>query len=635
MNCPWHEGHFFKGPLNGAKAHTSTPKSNQTQSRPDASPLCRLLDIAGPLVYYVWRANIILARRVTLSRKSMLFVIAVALMGLVGCEGGATPRPRTEPVVTTPPTPLPQPAPRAPKPVAMAVKQADELYLAGSYVQAYDAYRRRLLVDGNDLDAHDGLTRSAVKLRKVKETVQWYERNLDLHSLSPAWCYGAARAMLQAGDLEQAGTLALRATRLDQRIGRAYFLLGLKYYNQAVPRYKIAANAFAQAIQYDRKYGPSYYHLAKLEAIVRGNRAQAKALVSQGLTHLRDVETETKFLSHVLLGGLLSGEKDYDGAMKQFEQAKEIGGDRVYQHVNMGRLYELMGKPELAVKEWQDVQKRFGLARPEGLLAYRWIRRVKSKVAVDYGNFLPGGTERDYEVLVSHLLKPRETAPELVPPAIANHLSAIKIPVRLIETDLNGDGKVELTVVEVRQKWDADVRRYYLANPTLYVFTPKAGILGSYDSRFEHFWDVQVVDFNADGKKEIISAAFNKPNVLNIGVMVQKGRRFLNTYAQTIECTTGACGVLVDDLDGDGKLEIMSVSGVDLWVTVFRWTEDGTFSDASAEFPTFYRDYVKQYEKLKVEQLERYPVVKQHLQKARELAAGPEASSTRKATADE
>ena len=117
----------------------------------------------------------------------MLFVIPVILAGLVGCKPGTSPPVRPGPVVTTPPTPLPEPAPRPPKPTTMAVKKADEAFLAGSYAKAYATYRRRLLVDGGDLDAHDGVTRSAAKLKKVKETVRWYEQQLNVYSTSSAW----------------------------------------------------------------------------------------------------------------------------------------------------------------------------------------------------------------------------------------------------------------------------------------------------------------------------------------------------------------------------------------------------------------------------------------------------------------
>jgi len=130
------------------------------------------------------------------------------------------------------------------------------------------------------------------------------------------------------------------------------------------------------------------------------------------------------------------------------------------------------------------------------------------------------------------------------------------------------------------------------------------------------------VDFNADGKKEIVFGAFTSPNVFNVIVMTHHGRRYLNTYAQTVQCSASPCGVLIDDLDDDGKLELMSVSGEDLWVTVMRWTEDGTFTDASADFPDFYRDYLKQYEGVKREDIGRWPVIIEHLAKARELLKG-------------
>jgi len=575
-----------------------------------------------------------------LSHTSAVLLTTVIALLLVGCGGGAAPPTQVytppTPAPPAPPVPMPEPAPLPPPPTAMETKEADKVYLAGFYADAYEQYRRRLLVNGDDLDAHDGLTRAAVKLGKLKETVGWYEKKLDSYSMSPSWCYGAARAMMQAGDTEQASVLCYRALKLGRtnRIGRAYFLLGLKYYTQPVPEYKTAWTALNKAVQYDPKYGPAYYHLAILEAKWRGNRVQAKALLSKGLTVLRPVEGDVRFLSHILLGEVLSSEdeKAYADALKHFEKARELGGDRVYDYVNFGRLYELMGEREKALKEWKDVQNRFGLASPTGLLAYRSVRRLESKVAVDYSNFLPGGDTRVYEVMVSHLLKPRATPAARVPATIGKLLNEIKTPVRLVETDIDGDGKVELTVVEVRQQWEPDVKGYYHAGSVLYVFTPKGGTLGFFDPQFDHFWDISLVDFNADGKKEIVFAAFNNPNIFYLVVMTQRGRRYLNTFAQPVQCTTGACGVLIDDLDDDGKLELLSVSGVDLWVSVMRWSEGGTFTDASIDFPEFYRDYVKQYEELKPEDLARWPVVQEHLEKARILAAGRVKESEKETT---
>ena len=389
------------------------------------------------------------------------------------------------------------------------------------------------------------------------------------------------------------------------------------------------------AIHYEPDYGPSYYHLAKLEAVVRGDLVRAKSLVRQGLAKLKPVESEVKFLSCVLLGGLLSGEKDYAGAMEQFEEARKIGGDRVYEHVNLGRLYELMGEREKALAEWDGVRKRFGLASPTGLEAYFALRKLRSKIALDYNNFLPTGTDADYQVLLSRLARRKATDAVRMPVAVVRLLNELKIPVRMIETDLDGDGKVEIVVVEARQVWDPDVRGYYLASPVLYIFTPKGGTLGFQNLSFDHFLDAALVDFNTDGQKEIVFTAFTNPNVLNVVVMTRKDRRYLSTFAQPVECVTGACGVLVDDLDGDGTVEVLTVSGVDLWVTVWRWNEGGTFSDASAGFGEFYRDYVKRYEKLTPEELRQWPIVGVHLREARRiLSRTPVTGSIREGTGE-
>lgn len=555
-----------------------------------------------------------------MSIKPVCLSAAVAVALLLGCSGGGSPSAGPTP---TPPTarPVPQTGPVTPFTPAVGSEDADKAFLDGHFAEAAELYRRRVLANPNDLDAHDGLTASSAKLGKARDNASWYTQQLNTNISSPAWCYGGARAMFQAGDRPQASALCYEALARNRGLGRAYFLLGLWYSTQAVPDYQTASNSFQRAIQYEPSFGPSYYQLARIEAGVRGNRTQAKSLVSRGLPLLKPVQKDVKFLSYVFLGGLLVGEKEYESALEQFDQARRLEPDQVYDVVDIGRLYLLWGKPEQAVREWKDVQKRFGLASPVGLLAYRSVRTATSKAAVDYSNFLPGGTVQDYELLVSHLLKPRQVPPVAVPTAIAKLLNEIKTPVQLVESDLDGDGKVELTVVEARETWDSDVKGYYLSNAVLYVFTPKGGMLGFCDLRFDHFWDFRLVDFDGDGKKEIVFAAFNNPNILNLVVMTHQGRRYLNTFAQPIQCTTGACGVLIDDLDGDGKMEIMSVSGVDLWVTVMRWAADGTFADASADFPDFYRDYLARYEKFAPEDLERWPIVRQHLAKARSLAA--------------
>lgn len=562
-------------------------------------------------------------------RRIGALTLVLALLMCAGCENGGgsthTARHKAPKPYRAPPPPVvakPDPPPRAPKPTSIAVKSADEVYLAGKTQEAYDLYRSRLLVSGNDLDAHDGLIRSAMKLGLLKKTLDWYEQKLTQHgSASPTWGYGAARAMLMSGDLEQASELAWAALRRDRGQGRLYYLLGLKYRLQASPDYKTAINALRKAVKFDRNYGPAYYQLAYLQVSWRRNRHEGKTLVTKALSLLKPVETDERFLAHELLARLLVGEKNYAKALAEFEKARKIGGDRIYERNNIGRLCELMGEREKALREWKNVQDRFGLASPMGLSAYVSSRRLQSKVAFDYTNFLPGGSATNYASLVSFLLKPDPERAVRVPAELVKWLNEIKTPIVKRDEDLDGDAKPEVLIVQTRQKWDADLKGYYLTDPTLYVFTPRGGISGFHKSQFDHFWDVRAVDFDADGKKELVFAAFSSPNILNVLVLTRKDGRYLNTFALTVKCSIGACGVLFDDLDGDGKIELMTVSNEDLWVTVYRWEKGGTFADASADFPRFYRDYVKQYEKYTPEQFRRWPIIEPHLEKARRLAA--------------
>jgi len=568
------------------------------------------------------------------SSRCNLCLAALMLLILAGCEGGGggvaggsrTVKP--EPVARYKPapivTPKPDPPPKPVQPTSVAVKNADDVFLAGKIDQARDLYRKRVLLNGNDLDAHDGFIRCSMKLGKLKDALRWYEDRLNTHvSASPAWGYGASRAMLMSGDFEQSSELAYSSLRRDRSMGRLYYLLGLKYRTQAAPEYKTASNAFKKAIRFDRNYGASYYQLAYLEAYWQGDLAEAKRLSAKALSLLRPVEQEERFLSHELYGRLLVGEKDYKGALAQFEKARELGGSRIYKRNNIGRLYELMGEREKAIAEWRSVQKRFGLAHPTGLSAYVSARRLQSKLALDFTNFLPGGTERNYASLVSYLLKPKSARAVPAPANLARWLDELKTTVLLRETDLDGDGKLETVIVQVRQKWDADVKRYYLGDAALYVFTQQGGMPGFYKSAFDHFRDVHTIDLNADGKKELVFSAFSSPNILNVLVFTRaRTGRYINVFTQTVKCSIGACGVLVDDLDGDGTVELVSISGDDLWTTVYRWDKDGTFSDASVDFPVFYRDYVKQYEKYTPQQLQRWPMVAPHLERARVLSRG-------------
>ena len=97
------------------------------------------------------------------------------------------------------------------------------------------------------------------------------------------------------------------------------------------------------------------------------------------------------------MGGLLSAAKDYEGALKRYQEVRSIGGDAVDEMVNIGRVYELMGNTDaVPVEESSGRAKRFTLTAttPTGLQAFKSIRRVRWKVTIDYSDFDTAGGPR-------------------------------------------------------------------------------------------------------------------------------------------------------------------------------------------------------------------------------------------------
>ena len=568
--------------------------------------------------------NVVFTGSKVLSFRHILPVLLLMPASFIGCSGSGGPKSTTSGSTTTSRTRSTSASRKSVPPTS-----ADKEFLAGRYDSARKLYLDSVVKSPENLDHHDGLIRSAVKCGKMKETLKWYEKQLDTKGTA-GWSYGAARAMLQSGDRAQSSALCHEILlRSDPRMGRVCFLLGLKFATESRPDYKSSAKSLAKAIEYEPSHGPPYYHLARLELAGIGAsrqsraalRAAAKRHLTSAIALCRPVEKEVKYKSHVLLGGVLSGENNFTEALKQFDEARRIHPRQIHMDVDIGRVYQLMSKPDRAIQEWSKIQEMFGLASHEGLRAYRSAHKIRSKVAIDYTAFLPSGADSDYRVLVQNLETKNPTPSIRVPTNIAGMLDRYKSPVKMIRIDLDGDQKDELIVIEAANKWDTSRRTYSLAGPSLYVFTQRGGSLAMYDSRFDQMWDVKTVDFDKDGKREIVFVAFNNPNIFNIVVMTHQGDRIKATFAQPVRCITPACGVFVDDLDDDGKMEIMTVSGEDLWVTVWRWEKSGTFKDSSADFPRFYLDYVKRYGKLSVEQLKKWPMVKLHLIQARKLVA--------------
>lgn len=527
------------------------------------------------------------------------------------------------------------------KPPSSLTEQADKLYLAGEHKQAYEMYCKAIRHRSSDLDAHDGLSRCVGVLKRYDEGCQFYEKLVKKHPRNARLLYGTARMYLTVGDRQLAGSTAYRSLRYEKNLPRSYFLIALMQVTDSVPRYKSATRAFQQTLERDPEYGPAYYQLALLKAGVHRKRSEALELAVKAMKYLRPVEKNVRYETQILLGALYASEGRNDQALAVFRQALSEHGDRVYEKTDVGLLLARMGRPEAAKREWQTVINNFGLAHPTGLKAYRQKHADRSG-SVNISAFLPrSATSADYRDLVSHIGQAGSVQAVSVPENLKAALDEYRTPVFYKSVDLNGDGKKESIVVDVRPKQDAfrqadgkgrnlpRVRkRWRLTSPTLHVFTSRGGVIGTYSSRMDHFHNVDVVDFDADGTAEIVLTEFGSGNLLNIVILAKRGVHYRPALVCPVTCADDSCGALIADLSGDGKRELMIVSDNPPWVDVYRFTADGTFAECHRDFPRFYRDYTARHGRLSDEALNAYPVVRARLKRARTALARGEKTTT-------
>ena len=573
-------------------------------------------------------------------------VFVLFCLVLAGCEGGPDVSPTysqglsesREPRTTsrTPVAPVPK------KPPSSLTEQADQLYLAGKYQKAYDLYRKAIIARSSDLDAHDGLSRCEAVLRTHTPDgqfpgCQFYENRLKSHPTDGYLLYGAARMYLTSGDRQLASATAYRSLRYRKDLPRSYYLIALMQLSDSVPRIKSASRAFTQALERDPQYGPAYYQLARLEAGFHRHPSKAKDLCQKALKYLRPVEEDIRCETQILLGALYSAEGNNVSALEVFRQALDEHGVEVYQRADIGLLLSRMGRTDEARREWKKVIDAFGLADPTGIKAYRQLHGIQPG-SVDLSAFLPrSATKGDYRDLVFNLAQKVTVRRVAVPIEIKAALEEYRTPVLYRTVDLDGNGTKEAIVVEVRptqeigEGWTGRhlprvKKPWRLASPTLYVFTDRAGIIGEYHSRMDHFHQVDVVDFDGDCVSEIVLTEFGGGNLLNVIVLVKRERRYLPALVCPVECSDDSCGVLIADLDGDGRRELMTVGSDPPWTDVYRYTTDGTFAECQKDFPKFYRDYVDRHQNLPQKVLESYPQMTVRLARARAfLAAGREA----------
>lgn len=534
-----------------------------------------------------------------------------------------------------PPKPVvPVSAPSAPNPVSPATAKADQAYLAGKYEEALKLYQQAVQANRGDLDAHDGLSRTALVLQKFDVGCRFYEDLLKGDPNNAGLIYGAARMYLTSGDRQMASAAAYRSLRFNKDLARSYFLLGLMMLTESQPKFASAERAFQQTLERDPACGPAYFQLGRIAAGVQHDLPRARQFAKDALKVLRPVEKDVRFECQMLLGALYVAEKQNQQALDVYNQALAEHGNRVYEVSDVGLLQSRMGRTEEAKRTWQTVVTKFGLADRTGLRAFRQMQKLKPGV-LDYSAFLPASaTKADYAYLLTYLGEKTPSQGITVPKSVKPMLDDFRTPIAYLSEDLDGDGKEEIIIVDARLKQDVGddldrngtterVNRLWRTfGPMLYIFTNRGGLIGQHDSRLDQFYRCDTVDLDGDGKQEVVFTGFSGGNVLNVVVLRKREVRWQPVLVLPVVASDDASGVLLADIDGDGKIELMTVSGDPAWVSFYRLGADGAFAQCDADFPQFYRDYVARNGKLPAEVLDRHPELRASLKRAQELVGG-------------
>ena len=136
---------------------------------------------------------------------------------------------------------------------------------------------------------------------------------------------------------------AQRAVDLDQKVAKAHLSRAIAYGkltdfvgNKTKLEYsKIIKEATAKSIELDPTDDFAWYVLGRWHA---------------GVANVSGV---LKVLAKVVYGGMPAASNEE--AVRCLRKAAELAPQRIQHHAELARLYKLMGKPDLASKEWQAI----------------------------------------------------------------------------------------------------------------------------------------------------------------------------------------------------------------------------------------------------------------------------------------
>lgn len=536
--------------------------------------------------------------RASLSRYVLAVLVAAAV--LLGCEAA--------PGVDREGSPAP-----APESQRALLERAQKEFLAGNYPSAGNLFARVWARDEGSFEAMEGMVRCYEAMGEVRTLVEQLWSRARRSPSTATVEYGLGLTQLLLGKFEQAQAHLNRALELAP--GNPWVLYARGELFRAVGSDDAARSDFQAVLRKNPRHGPSLAALAILAYRRDRDPTQAAGLLEQAVTHFRPIERSQQVAAYVFLGRLYASAREYDKALERFRAARRLDLAATYALVDIGGFLADLGRSGEAEREWDATLKELGADSPVGLDILR-SRRRRAGDLVDLTHVLGGAPPAQYQSLLAHVGAPQRLPALRVDEVLKPYIPPFRDV--LIDTyeDLDGDGERERLVVDAVQTDRAFPDQFLVAEAVLRLFSSKRTEPYVLPTHYEHLYKFLVRDLDGDGFKEVLLAGFRETNKLTVMVVSRLPRGYGLSLAASVVCSTPWAGCLITDLDGDGRREMLFISGEDGWVDIYRWRGSQPRL-ADADFPEFYQAFLARWSGTSASELDRRPDLREKLRRAR------------------
>jgi len=197
-------------------------------------------------------------------------------------------------------------------------------------------YMTLLEVDPNNKSFHYQLGNINVKLFKLKDALNCYNKVLSLDKNSKEAYKGIGNVYLQQKNNEEALKNFQKALVIDPNYKEVHVALGIAFSNLNLT--EEAINSYKKALSCDSSYRDAYYHL--------GMTYKNMTLYDKALENInKTIELDTNFQEgYMAKGNIFICLEEYEKAISMFLIASKINPKNIDAYINIGVAYDKQGK---------------------------------------------------------------------------------------------------------------------------------------------------------------------------------------------------------------------------------------------------------------------------------------------------